>query len=254
MYRSLLNDIQPLIFNGESGELRISHAHGGHASIFLNEGLIQGIQAGQATGKEGALTCAKWVSFETRFIPGEPAHGGSIRPVDTSNFLTLLEQVQQRAEKINTLIPGNEAIFQIDSSKLNQEAKFSTDDFRIALLIDGQRSIGQIVVQAGAAEYDTLASVYRLCAAGVAKLATARRPLEKSVQEAFLASLSEKLIGMVGPVANVLIENSFESLGAKPGLLSRQDLPQLVATLSESLDEAQAKQLQVWLTRNLPPE
>jgi len=181
MYRSLYEEIKPLIFNGESGALRIKSEYGESARIILNEGLIEGVYSEKAEGKQALEIIAKWVSFSTQFSQGERDDRNSSVTIDTNSFLSILEKVHKIIQKINTVIPSNNAIFKGDTSKVDKHKRFSSVDLKVMMLLDGKRLLKQVVPGSGYSELDVLISIFRLVSSVIVKFLSDDIPMPGSV-------------------------------------------------------------------------
>lgn len=246
MYRSLYEEVKPLIFNGESGILHISYEYGGAAKIVLNEGLIEGVLTEKNEGKGAMEAIAKWISISTRFSQNEKEIGSSLATIDTSSFLSILEKVHKIIQKINTVIPSNNAIFKGDTNKVDKHKRFSSVDFKIMLLLDGKRPLKKVVPESGYSELDVLISVYRLVSSDIAKFLSDSIPMPEKERADFVNTLSEKLMEFVGPAASILISDAFKALGHGPEMLSREEIPRLIESVYDPLEKKEQEALARW--------
>jgi hypothetical protein len=246
MYRSLYEEIKPLIFNGESGTLSIDCEYGESARIILNEGLIEGVYSEKAEGKQALETIAKWVSFSTRFSQGERGDRNSSITIDTNSFLSILEKVHKIIQKINSVIPSNNAIFKGDTSKVDKHKRFSSVDLKVMMLLDGKRPLKQVVPGSGYSELDVLISIFRLVSSGIVKFLSDDIPMPDKEREAFLESLSSKLTGYVGPAAAILVNDAFQTLGHGSEMLTLKEIPIVIESVSDPLEKEERELLTQW--------
>lgn len=246
MYRSLYENIKPLIFNGESGILSIDYEYGDSARIILNEGLIEGVLTERIDGKQAVETIAKWVSFSTRFSPDEKEARENLLTIDTSNFLSILEKVHKITQKINTVIPSNNAIFKGDTNKVDKHKRFSSVDFKIMLLLDGKRPLKKVVPESGYSELDVLISIFRLVSSGIARFLSDSIPMPDTEREAFINTLSNKLTEFVGPAAAILVNDAFQALGHGTEMLSREEVPRIIESVYDPLEKKEKEDLVQW--------
>lgn len=236
MYTSLYQKIKLLIYGGESGILKIHHDYGEKGVIHLNEGLVEGIRARDAVGKAAAGICAKWVSISTTFLHGEQPDTNDMVAVDTGKFLTILEKAHKMIKKINTMIPGNDSIFMGDARLAHQHKRYSKVDAKVMGLLNGKRTISRIVMATGFPELDILISVFRLGTSGVARLLVASKLMSDEERLDFLSALTMRLSVYMGPAAEALIRDAFNSLGHGPEMLARDEIPEIIESVVEPLD------------------
>ncbi len=236
MYTSLYQKIKPLIYAGESGILKIYHDYGKKGVIVLGEGLVEGIRAEETSGKAAAGTCAKWVSITTTFLQGEKKNDEDLVAVDTGKFMVILEKAHKMIKKINTMVPGNDSIFMGNPRLAHLHKRYSEADAKVMGLLNGNRTISRIVMDAGFPELDILISVFRLGASGVARLLVANKLMSDEERLDFLSALTMRLSIYMGPAAEVLIRDAFSALGHGPEILTRDEIPEIIETVVNPLD------------------
>jgi len=246
MYRSLYEEIKPLIFNGESGVLNIDYEYGDSARIVLNEGLIEGVLTQRLNGKEAVETIAKWASFSARFSKDKNGINQNLIAIDTSDFLSILEKVDKIIKKINTVIPSNNAIFKGDTTKVDKHKRFSSVDFKIMLLLDGKRPLKKVVPESGYSELDVLISIFRLVSSGIVRFLSDNVSMPDNEREAFISTLSNKLTEFVGPAAAILVHDAFQALGHGPEMLAREEIPKIIESVYDPLDKKEREALAQW--------
>ncbi|MEA3230269.1 MAG: hypothetical protein U9Q05_00740 [Thermodesulfobacteriota bacterium] len=236
MYDSLYEKVKPLIYNGESGILIIHHEYGGKARVVLVEGLVEGVIIGELSGKAAVRTCAKWASISTVFLQDEKEKKEELIAVDTSKFLSIFEKAHKMIQKINSIVPGNDAAFKGDPRRVHKHKRYSPVDSKVMRLMDGKRNISRIVTESGFPELDVLISVYRLGSAGVARLLPAGSLITDEERVEFLSALTKRLMEFVGPAAEVLISDAFETLGHGPETLARKEISEIIESVVNPLD------------------
>ena len=246
MYKSIFSDLQPLVFGGESGVLDIRRQAGSHARIYLREGMIEGVTSGVLKGTKAAKTCAGWVNITSTFQEGaKPAPGGS-GGVDTNTFLEILEKVDKRLSQVLEVVSSSDAIFRVDPDKLSSQGNYSAQDMKIALLLNGKRSVGEIIEKAGAAEIAVLISIYKLVRNGAASMVTDQKPMDPEKSEAFLSSLTEKLSDLVGPVADMLVDEALDDIGCGRETLSENQVPKVIDLICTHMDDKECAVIHSW--------
>ncbi len=253
MSEILFSVLQPLVFNGESGVMAVVNNNtGDQANIYLKEGMVEGITVGTQGGLRAARECAGWVNTTIDFAKGEKSPPSGSAGADTNQFLGLLEKVGKNLVLIRNEVPNDSAILKIDLDRLNSQDNLSAQDLKVALLFDGKRPLSEVLGKSGVPEVQALAGVFRLKNAGVAIILTSHTPMDASEREAFLKDLGEMLVELVGPAAEMLIEDAFDTMGSAPDVLAKQDIPKLMAHLAENMEEEEKQGLEKWSAQNVP--
>ena len=246
MYKSLLPIIKPLVFEGKSGILHITHKYNDQAQLFLREGIIEQVETTNLRRKQAAAACARWISITTEFQEGEPGTYTPDPEIDTNSFLSYIEKTFNTIEIINKNISDDGIILQIDTSKLNKTDKLNAEDLKVALLFDGIRNIEQVLFMSDKSELAVLAHTCRLVMAGVANKVTVKKTMPKQEQEEFLHSLNTKLTDLIGPAGPILVDDAFEKIGSGPDTLAREEIPALIAEIGVLLDDEELVELDKW--------
>ncbi len=246
MYQSLLPILKPLVFEGKSGVLKITHKYDDQAQLFLREGIIEQVKTTNLRGRQAAARCAGWISITTEFQEGQDDGYTPDPEIDTNSFLSYIEKTFKTIEIINKYITDDSVILQIDINKLNKVDKLKAEDFKIALLFDGKRSIEQVLSMSNKAELAVLAHTSRLIMAKVANKVTQKDVMPKQEQEDFLESLNTKLTDLIGPAGPILVDDAFETINSGPDMLAREEIPSLVAAVGVLLDDEERVELDKW--------
>jgi hypothetical protein len=246
MYQSMLPILKPLVFEGKSGVLQVTHKYDDQAKLFLREGIIEQIETKNLKGQQAAITCARWVNISVEFKEGVQESYTNDPKVDTNSFLSYLEKTSKTIKVITKRIPDDDTIFRINSKKLNRADKLHVDDFKIALLFDGKRSIEQILAMAGKSELAVLSHTCRLIFSGVAELVIQKDVMEKEDRIDFLKLLHEKLTELVGPAGSILVDDAFESIDSDPAMLTKKEIPLLIVEIGTLLDDEDQVELDAW--------
>ena len=246
MYQSLLPILKPLVFEGKSGVLKITHKYNDQAQLFLKEGIIEQVVTTNLRGKSAAAKCAAWVNITTDFQEGEDNNYTPDPEIDTNLFLTYLERTFKTIEMINKNISDDSVILQIDINKLNKVNWLNAEDLKIALLFDGKRSIEQVLAMSDKSELAVLAHATRLIMAKVANKVTLKNVMPEQDQKDFLQSLNTKLTDLIGPAGPVLVDDAFKTIDSGPGILAREEIPSLIAEIGALLDDEERIEFDEW--------
>ncbi len=252
MYQPLLPIVKPLVFEGKSGTLHITHKYNDQARLFVQEGIIEQVETLHLQGKKAAATCARWVNISTNFDEGNQGDYTSDPDIDTNDLLSFLEKSSKNIAIIQKKIDNDQAVFKIDADKLNKTQKLGAEDLKIALLFDGKRSIEQILALAGKSELAVLTHACRLIMAGVAEQVTEKKDiLSAQEREALLGSLDEELTNLVGPASAILVEDAFEKIGSEPKTLAQSEIGPLFEEIKVMLDDDEKEDFGAWAKKFL---
>ncbi len=253
MYRALFSILKPLIFDGKSGVLRIDYKYEDRAFLYLKEGLVEQVETSRLKGLKAAHACMRWVSITTEFREGR-ADGYQPDPdIDTNAILSYLEKAAKNIGVITKYIPDDDTVFRVDASKLHQTTKLNAEDFKIALLLDGRRSVAEVLAMSGKSELAVLTHVCKLILAGVARPAPAREGMPDEERNDFLQALNKKLTELVGPAAYLLVEDAFHAMGTGPESLARDEIPRLLGEIGTLLETDEQEALVRWSKRYQAP-
>jgi len=252
MYQPLLPIVKPLVFEGKSGTLYMTHKYGDEARLYIQEGIIEQVETKKLTGKNAASTCARWVNISTRFDEGDL---GSYTPdpeIDTNDFLSFLEKSAKNIAIIQKKIADDQVILHIDSNKLKAAKKLGTEDLKIALLFDGKKTIEQILSLAGKSELAVLTHACRLIMSGVAEQIVEKKDvLPQEERENLLQSLDDKLTDLVGPASAILVEDGLEKIGSTAETLTKSEIAPLFSEIEVMLDDDEKEIFLDWTKKFL---
>ncbi|MFH2057107.1 MAG: DUF4388 domain-containing protein [bacterium] len=101
------------------------------------------------------------------------------RTVELSTMSIVMEGSRRIDEwsQIQELMPDDNQVLVINNSpegKL-QEVRLSLEEFKIVTLIDGHRTVGELLMASPLGDFDTSSAVYRLMKAGLVEVASQRR-------------------------------------------------------------------------------
>ncbi|WP_457577693.1 hypothetical protein [Desulfomarina sp.] len=246
MYQSLLPVLKPLVFEGKSGVLEIVHKYDDRGFFYLNEGIIEQVETKKLQGRHAAAACVRWVNITTRFTEGGPGKYVPDPDVDTNEILSYLEKVHKNIAVINDKISDDNAIFQADFDRIGEVERLSAGDLKVAMLLDGERNIEQVMRKSGKSELAVLTHICRLMLAGVIEQKISKNILAPDEQNDLLVSLEKVLIELVGPAASILIEDSFEEIQSRPGALAKEDVQPLFSVLRKELDGKDRASFDAW--------
>jgi len=246
MYQSLFPILKPLVYEGKSGVLHVVHEYDDEASIYLKEGIVVQVKTSNLSGNKAASACSRWVSISTRFKEGDPGTYVADQEINTTSLLSYLEKAQKNITIIAKNIEGNHVVYRIDSDRLHAATKLNKEDFKVALLFDGKRTLADVVRMAEQSELAVLTHTCKLILAGVASAAPTKKIMQKQDRIDFLSALNQQLIELVGPAGPVLVDDAFKTIGSHPYTLALEEIPDLLTEVGVMLDDSEKEIIARW--------
>lgn len=247
MSNHLLSILKPLVFEGKSGILQVTHAYNDQANFYLKEGMIEQVTTAKLQSEKAVKAVSGWVSIASTFLEDEQGNYSPTLEIGTAAILSFLEKSSKNIAIIQKKIPDNSVVLQIDSSKLSAVDTLSTEDLKVAVLFDGTRNIEQALEISGKSELVLLTHVCRLLMAGVAKAQVIQKEVMKEEEQILLLhSLNETLTELIGLVAPILVDDAFAEIESQPNMLSKEEIPLLLAAVRKTLDDKEKEELDKW--------
>ncbi len=247
MSTHLLTILKPLVFEGKSGVLQVTHAYNDQAHFYLKEGMIEQVTTSKLQGAKAVKLVNGWVSTTSTFLENEQGDYTPTPEIGTAAILALLEKSAKNIAIIQKKIPDNSIVLQINSGKLNTVDTLSTEDLKVAVLFDGTRSIEQALEISGKSELALLTYTCRLIMAGVAKAQVVQKNVMKEEEQILLLhSLNEMLTQLIGLAAPFLMDDAFAEIKSQPDMLSKEEIPLLLAAIRRMLDDNEKEELDEW--------
>lgn len=249
MKPSLYEMLSLLVSSEKSGRLGLSHSAGLEGEIYLDRGRIAAVQARGTQGPEAAKEIAQWLNPSIEFNEGAapPSEG---KGVPAPLYVDMLKKADRVLQQIRRTIPDNQTIVKLmleDGLFEDFEAK----ELKVALLLDGRQTVEQVLSQSGLPQLETLSIIYRLLHRGRARKLTTYQPMDTAARQAFQEAVRNTLLDLVGPAAEVIMAEAFESMKIKPELLAKEQVPELIASISRHLDPDETAAFKQWAARAL---
>lgn len=247
MYNDLLSILKPLVYEGKSGILQVTHAYNDQAHFYLKEGMIEQIKTSKLQGEQAVRRVSGWVSIQSTFLEDEQGDYTPTTEIGTAAILSFLEKSSKTIAVIQKKIPNNSVVLQINSDKLNSVDTLTTENLKIAVLFDGTRSIEQTLKISGKSELALLAHTCRLIMTGVAQvLEIQKESMTEEEHILFMHSFEEMLTQLIGLAAPILMDDAFAAIGCEPETLSKEEVPALLEEIRKSLDDDEREELGKW--------
>lgn len=246
MYKSLLSTLKPLVFEGKSGVLHVTHKYNDQARIFLKEGIVDQVETMTLQGKKAADACTHWLSITTEFVEGEQSDYTPDSEVDTNSLLSLLEKVAVTIDAIVKIMPELDVIIGIDMVKLRSNDTLSNSCRRIAKIYDGMSSVEDVLQQSEFSERVILTNTCKLLMAGIAERRTVQSLMSVHEREDFFQMLKDRLVQLIGPVGVLLVDEVLDKISLRGDQLTWKEVPLILDGLAENLEGKQKKEFLTW--------
>ncbi len=236
MYSSLYTRLKSLVEDKATGVMLVNYKYGGQGKLYLENGEFVGCEVGNTRGVDAAKKLSRWLSFNSRFIEDMLVQRSNQAGFSTQDFLGHLGKVKNWVEKVQKVVPQNSARFKMHVNGSKNSVKLKPAQLKVALALDGNKTITQLVSELKISEFDVLNTIFHLSELGIAEMIGAHRPMENAQREAFLASLKEILSDIIGPAAEVIIDDAFETINSEEKYLARREIPDLIRAIAMHLD------------------
>ena len=178
---NLIDIIQLVDLGQKSGTIELSSLQNTEAEngcIFFNEGAVHSAEIGDLTGEAALYSLFLATNGEFELHEGTELPSRSIQ---TTNAFLILEGSSRREawNRIKGQLPHNAAVPELIATPVGaaEEITLELDKWCIVTLIDGRRSVGEIVACAGIGRQRALQMIVELIENGLAQ--TLRPALER---------------------------------------------------------------------------
>ena len=250
MFTSLNSILTPLVTVKATGILRIHHEYGEKAELFLQDGHIRHINNGKLTGQSAAHYVAKWLSIQHNFSNGEQPQVNHYTGLDTEDYINYLSNLNEKINEIKKIVPSNATKLKIQAFNFKGVVKLTRTDVSIGVLLDGKKTIAQLVSELGLLEYDLLHSVYKLYELGLVKVVGTHLLMEEADKLSFLQSLREILSKLVGPTNEIIISKAFNTIESEEETLAWNEIPDLILAISNQINAKAMRGFSKWWHEN----
>ena len=251
MYSSLYSILHPLLEAKATGALSLENKDGKKAEIFLTDGVIAGCTNGNVSGVNAARMVAKWLSFDHDFREGKIPNSVNESDLDNINYIELLSKINAIVAQANELVSHDNVRLKMKASDFSGKIKLSKNDLKIAALLNGKRTIAQVILEAGVTEFDFVYTIYKYKNLGLVKRVGSHLVMDDDERALLLKSMDEKLSGIVGPASSVITKEALDAIGAEEAYLGWRNVGKLINAISGHLDGNERQEFLEWW-RNHP--
>lgn len=227
----LVNLLQYLNLNGSTGLLRVQEARGMQGEIYTAGGQVVHAEAGDLAGVDALVALLRWRSgrFDFRSEAAAPA-----RTIDQPLDALLLQVAYQTDEDDRQTIAVDDSSVLASHSLGGSEAgsvALSRDAVQLLTLLDGTTPLGALGARAGMPRDRLLSAARELLENRLAE-ASAGAVVESEV----LHNLTDLLRDIMGPLADIVMDEVLDDLGMTPSTVPVTKVATLLDRLDHQLD------------------
>ncbi len=245
MFKSICSDILKIANAQQSGTLTIKHLYGQTGYVHIQQGGLLQVQLDEMDGTQALKAMLSWCSIQTDFQEGDLSDVGLNIDLAQDRIMALIEKVDKAVKNIRKTIPGNQAVFKMDPKKWQNESVNSTE-LNIIMSLNGELTVGEVVAKTGQSEFGVLKCIHKFHKMGMVTMMSTSPPMSDQEKQHFLNGLRDRLTDMLGPAANMIINEAFEETKVDLTHLSRMHLPELLDSISTHLDANELSEFNKW--------
>ncbi|MDM8522434.1 hypothetical protein QUF80_03600 [Desulfococcaceae bacterium HSG8] len=232
---------------------------GREARIILDHGKIRAILVEKKSGSEPDHNILKWLHISVSFSDKIPNIGlAAIRPIDTERFMNALEKADARIKMVKEVIPWNDAVFRVVRMPSPRFEGFDARKLQISLALKGQRRVSQVIDIIGLTEFEVLSDICWLHTHDLIELVSKSGSLSGEKKTDFLNAFRERLADLIGPAADMVMEDAFETIGTdNPDDLDALTFPMIMElknAVCQQIDKEEAAIINEWVSGYLKPD
>ncbi|MBA4180739.1 MAG: hypothetical protein C0506_09145 [Anaerolinea sp.] len=223
---------------GQTGRVEFASVHE-RAEMFLDGGRLVHAAAGASSGDAAFAIVLGWTQATFRFEPGGTTGEATIlKPLDQL-FAEGARQVSER-ERLREAIPSPDAVPTLSLKLDLEDVTISAGDWEVLARIDGDRSVAELSRTLGWPDLETVRALYRLKEAGLITLkAEPAAPVPIAMAgPAFFAALQSAVAAAMGPLAEIIVDDTLEELGFTRGTLPRAATSAVTERISREIRDA----------------
>ena len=169
MYQSLHSVLAPLREKQVTGTLSLEKKDGDRILFSIVKGDVIGCLNGTKKGIDAARLAATWLDFDCDFYEGVVSEEKDSEIIN-ENYFTMLANIEDRVQEYSRVIPHNELHFKLGKPNFEGEIEFKGYELKVALLLDGSRTVEQVTTEAGISDFLVLSSIYKFAHLGMIEM------------------------------------------------------------------------------------
>lgn len=231
----LIDLLKMLIAGGQTGRLQLSSGLDS-GDIYLHQGVLVHAEADVSWGENAFIKLLAWPAGQFRFEPHAPAPDRSIeKPLE--NLLAEAARVASEREAVRRIVPSSAVTVRMARVAPGPSVTVDANDWELLAMLGADPTIEDLAAEFGVDEFEAMKRVSRLKLAGLVELgsaipAAAPTPVARALAgPQFFKALTTAVAAALGPLAEIIIDDTVEDLG-----FTRASFPRdMVATLAERI-------------------
>lgn len=251
---SLLEIVKLLNSGKMSGRLVVKNSMG-TGEIYIQDGQVVHCVFGASMGTSALTTMLGWIeghfSFESKVESSETSIN-----IKTEQLLLDAARTIKDWMSIKKIVTSMNLVFALSPSTSTGAVSLQSEEWQILAQVNGLRTVAEIVETTGKDEYEVAKILFHLHSSGLlTKLDNSGQPATTTVAEAFFVTLEKELKNAMGPMAEIVIDETIENLGEARNSFPQDKIPVLVEKVSMDIrDEGKRlkfSQIMLELLKNL---
>ena len=160
MYQSLHAVLAPLREKQVTGTLSLEHRDGQKITFSILKGDVISCQNGNTSGLGAAKLAATWLDFDCDFYEGVISEEEDADQFN-ENYFNMLASIENRVQEYSQVIPHSELRFKVLRPSFEGEIEFKGYELKVAILLDGTRTVDQVASESGISDFLVLSSIYK---------------------------------------------------------------------------------------------
>jgi len=241
----LVDLLKMLIAGGQTGRLHLSSGLDS-GEVFLHQGVIVHAEADTAWGENAFIRMVGWPAGPFRFEPHVPAPDRTIeKPLEI--LLAEASRFAGEREAIRRIIPSANVSVRMARVAPGPSVTLDAADWELLAALGPETTVEDIGAEFGWDEFDAMKRVSRLKLAGLVELGntvSAAQPVQVARALAgpqFFKALTTAVAGALGPLAEIIIDDTVEDLGFTRANFPRDMVASLAERISAEIKDAEKR-------------
>jgi len=234
----LIDLLKMLAAGGQSGHLELTSGLD-QGDIFIVRGEIVHAECDMRLGEAAFARLAGWPNGQFRF---EPQVQPPQRTIDKPLERLLAESARAASEReaIRRVVPNMEVVPALSRKAPAPSVTLDARDWELIARIDGRATAAAIAADLGAEDIELAKSLYRLTLGGLIEMTAvqAAAPAQRALAgPAFFQALTAAVAGVLGPLAEIIIDDAVDELGFTRATFPRDMVSALAERVSGEIRE-----------------
>ncbi len=238
----LVDLLKMLIAGGQSGRLQLSSGLDG-GDIYLHQGVIVHAEADAAWGEGAFARLVGLPNGQFRFDPHVPAPDRTIdKPLD--QLLAEAARIASEREAIRRIVPSPTVTVRMARVAPGPSVTIDASDWELLATLGSETTVEDVGAEFGVDEFEAMKRVSRLKLAGLVELGNAvvaatPTPVARALAgPQFFKALTAAVAGALGPLAEIIIDDTVEDLGFTRATFPRDMVANLAERISSEIKDA----------------